>query len=179
MDTDNNSIWKDLDALAMSAYTSNFLVSSSIITMRQYLEESIIPRNEWVLWNGGRHGQFYTPNFQSWPRSIYQWWLLYHPSFFYLPSERTFSKWGQILSERRSPIQPKRMEKILFLNMNQRFLKFFLRKCRDEQVTNGLILFKVCFYFIMFNFSPRTKVSRQEYGVTMSGTWIIHIFSVL
>lgn len=90
--------------------------------------------------------------------------------FFIYHLKGRFSKWGQILSERRSSIQPKRMEKILFLNMNQRFLKFFLRKCRDEQVTNGLILFKVCFYFIMFNFSPRTKVSRQEYGVTMSGT---------
>nr|CAI5861409.1 unnamed protein product [Callosobruchus analis] len=40
-----------------------------------------------------------------------------------VPSERIFSKSGQILSEKRSTIKPKRMEKILFLNANQRFLQ--------------------------------------------------------
>lgn len=114
-DADNDSIWKDFDALATSASTSNSIVSSSIITMRQYLEERIIPRNECPL----------------------KWWqarALLYPELSNLaekylsvtatsvPSERTFSKSGQILSERRSSIQPNRMEKILFLNMNQRFL---------------------------------------------------------
>nr|CAH7720965.1 unnamed protein product [Callosobruchus chinensis] len=40
-----------------------------------------------------------------------------------VPSERIFSKSGQTLSEKRSTIKPKRMEKILFLNANQRFLQ--------------------------------------------------------
>ncbi|KFM76799.1 hypothetical protein X975_12315, partial [Stegodyphus mimosarum] len=39
------------------------------------------------------------------------------------PSERTFSKSGQIQSENRCSIQMKRMEKVLFLNMNKRFLR--------------------------------------------------------
>lgn len=115
-DDDNDSIWKDFDALATSASTSNSVVSSSIITMRQYLEERIIPRNECPL----------------------KWWqarAILYPELSNLaekylsvmatsvPSERTFSKSGQILSERRSSIQPKRMEKILFLNINKRFLQ--------------------------------------------------------
>ncbi|GBP41625.1 Zinc finger BED domain-containing protein 1 [Eumeta japonica] len=114
-DAGNDSIWKDFDALATSESTSNSIVSSSIITIRQYLEERIIPRNECPL----------------------KWWqarAILYPELSNLvekylsvmvtsvPSERTFSKSGQILSERRSSIQPKRMEKILFLNINQRFL---------------------------------------------------------
>nr|XP_022920550.1 zinc finger BED domain-containing protein 1-like [Onthophagus taurus] len=116
-DIDNDCIWKDFDALATSASATNCTnsVSSSTITMRQYLEERIIPRNECPL----------------------KWWqarAILYPELSNLaekylsvmatsvPSERTFSKSGQILSERRSSIQPKRMEKILFLNMNQRFL---------------------------------------------------------
>ncbi|CAH2101176.1 unnamed protein product [Euphydryas editha] len=69
-DANNDSIWKDFDALATSASASNSTVSSSIITMRQYLEERIIPRNE-CPFNGGRRGLFYTPNSQTWLRNIY------------------------------------------------------------------------------------------------------------
>ncbi|CAG9792721.1 unnamed protein product [Diatraea saccharalis] len=48
-DADMNSIWKDFDTLVTSASTSNTVVCSSIITMKQYLEERIIPRNECPL----------------------------------------------------------------------------------------------------------------------------------
>ncbi|CAH0730417.1 unnamed protein product, partial [Brenthis ino] len=114
-DTDNDSLWKEFDALTSSASASNSTVSSSIITMRQYLEERIIHRNECPL----------------------KWWQkreILYPELSNLAekylsvmatsvsSERTFSKSGQILSEKRSSIKPKRMEKVLFLNMNQRFL---------------------------------------------------------
>ncbi|CAH0715460.1 unnamed protein product, partial [Brenthis ino] len=114
-DTDNDSLWKEFDALTTSASASNSTVSSSIITMRQYLEERIIHRNECPL----------------------KWWQkreILYPELSNLAekylsvmatsvsSERTFSKSGQILSEKRSSIKPKRMEKVLFLNMNQRFL---------------------------------------------------------
>ncbi|XP_074030331.1 E3 SUMO-protein ligase ZBED1-like [Leptinotarsa decemlineata] len=115
-DDNEDSIWKGFDNLVTSASASNSLVSSSIITMRQYLEERIIPRNECPL----------------------RWWqarTLLYPELSSLadkylsvmassvPSERTFSKSGQILSERRCSIKPKRMEKLLFLNMNQRFFQ--------------------------------------------------------
>lgn len=114
-DADKESIWKDFDSLATSESAANSTVSSSIIIMRQYLEERIIPRNECPL----------------------KWWqarAILYPELSNLaekylsvmatsvPSERTFSKSGQILNERRSSILPKRMEKILFLNMNHRFL---------------------------------------------------------
>ncbi|CAB3252797.1 unnamed protein product [Arctia plantaginis] len=114
-DANNDSIWIDFDTSVTSASASNSQVSSSIITLRQYLEKRFIPRNECPL----------------------KWWqtrALLYPELSNLaakyfsematsvPSERTFSKLGQILSERRSSIQPKRMEKILFLNINQRFL---------------------------------------------------------
>ncbi|XP_045766856.1 E3 SUMO-protein ligase ZBED1-like [Maniola jurtina] len=114
-DADNDSLWKDFDALATSASASNSMVSSSIITMRQYLEERIIPRNECPLkWWQARAILY--PELSN----LAEKYLSVMASS--VPSERTFSKSGQILSERRSSIQPKRMEKILFLNMNQRFL---------------------------------------------------------
>lgn len=115
-DADSDSIWKDFDALVSSASASNSVVSSSIITIRQYLEERIIPRNECPLrWWQARAILY--PGLSS----LADKYLSVMASS--VPSERTFSKSGQILSERRSSIQPKRMEKILFLNMNQRFLQ--------------------------------------------------------
>lgn len=115
-DADNVSIWTDFDTLvATSKSASNSVVSSSIITMRQYLEECIIPRNECPLKYWQARAILY-PELSS----LAEKYLSVMATS--VPSERTFSKSGQILSERRSSIQPKRMEKILFLNMNQRFL---------------------------------------------------------
>ncbi|XP_035228889.1 zinc finger BED domain-containing protein 1-like [Stegodyphus dumicola] len=114
-DTNEDSIWKDFDARVTSNSVSNSTVSS-IVTMRQYFEERILSRNECPL----------------------KWWqarALLYPELSILaekylsimatsgPSERTFSKSGQIQSEKRCSIQPKRMEKVLFLNMNKRLLR--------------------------------------------------------
>lgn len=111
---DNDSIWKEFDAKVLaSGSTSNAV--SSIITMRQYMEEKILSRNECPLkWWQARTVLY--PELSS----LAQKYLSIMATS--VPSERTFSKSGQILSERRSSLKPKRMEKILFLNMNQKFI---------------------------------------------------------
>jgi hypothetical protein len=112
---EEDSIWMEFDSMTSSGATSS-TVPASILTMRQYMEEKRINRQENPL----------------------KWWqarTILYPELADLakkylsamstsvPSERIFSKSGCILSERRSSLKPKRMEKILFLNMNQRFLK--------------------------------------------------------
>lgn len=112
----SSSLWSKFDAKAKASITSTSKssVAASIITLRQYIEEKNIPRDECPL----------------------KWWkarAILYPELSSLadkylsimatsvPSERTFSKSGIILSDKRSSLKPKRMEKILFLNMNQRF----------------------------------------------------------
>lgn len=117
---DDNSIWREFDAnaKACSSLGARSTVAASIITIRQfrqYTEEKIIGRLECPL----------------------KWWqerAILYPELSYLaekyltvmatsvPSERTFSKSGLIISDRRSSLKPKRMEKILFLNMNKRLI---------------------------------------------------------
>ncbi|KAJ8720669.1 hypothetical protein PYW08_006134 [Mythimna loreyi] len=138
---DNNSIWKDFDALATSTSASNSIVSSSIITMRQYLEERIIPRNDCPL----KWWQVRAVPYPELSNLAEKYLSVMATS---VPSERIFSKSGQISSKRRSSIKPKRMEKILFLNMNQRF--FFLNTFMIFSVNCGPILF----FFFNLKFVP-------------------------
>lgn len=42
-----------------------------------------------------------------------------------VPCERIFSKTGQILTDRRSSLSPSKVEKIVFLNYNLKFLQNF------------------------------------------------------
>lgn len=97
----NDSIWKDFDPLATSESTSNSIVSSSIITIRQYLEERIIPRNECPL----KWWQVRSILYPELSNLVEKYLSVMATS---VSSERTFSKSGQILSERRSSIQPKK-----------------------------------------------------------------------
>ena len=111
---DEDSIWVEFDNLTKSNIVSSN-TPSSIVTMRQNLEEKQISRQENPLkWWQKRHILY--PELSTLARK----YLSMMSSS--VPSERIFSKSGQILSERRSSLKPNRMEKILFLNVNQRLL---------------------------------------------------------
>nr|CAH7714552.1 unnamed protein product [Callosobruchus chinensis] len=114
VDEDSESIWAEFDKRTSCATTST--VAVTIITMRQYLEEKLCIRKDDPLKWWQARGLLY-PQLAD---LVKKYLCVMATS---VPSERIFSKSGQILSEKRSTIKPKRMEKILFLNANQRFLQ--------------------------------------------------------
>lgn len=111
-DVEEESIWMEFDTRTAISTTST--AASHIITMRQYIEEKIIYRKE----NPLKWWQTRAPLYPQLSNLAQKYLCVMATS---VPSERIFSKSGQILSEKRACIKPKRMEKILFLNMNQRF----------------------------------------------------------
>jgi hypothetical protein len=107
---DEDNIWFDIDQQRSSITVTP--TSSATIELRQYIEEAVIPRESDPL----------------------EWWKIreiLYPTLAKLakkylcitatsvPSERIFSKSGQIISEKRSRLSPKLVEKMLFLNANK------------------------------------------------------------
>ena len=85
------------------------------IEARQYIEEKIIPR---------KHSCY-----EWWKRNSIHYTLLNRLAAKYLscpgtsvPSERLFSKAGELVSAKRSRIKPKNVDMFLFLNQNSQFL---------------------------------------------------------
>lgn len=106
---EDDLIWGDFDRRMSSVIVTP--TSSAIMEVRQYLEEAYISRlDDPLMWWRGR--------------------TLVYPRLFHLarkkfcvvatsvPSERVFSKSGQLISERRSRLSAKNVQMIMFLNWN-------------------------------------------------------------
>ena len=104
-----DSIWAEFDkSVASNVKTST---SSSLIELRQYNEDEMIPRtSDPLLWWKSREILYPTLSKIAKKR-------LCAPATS-VPSERVFSKAGQLISERRSRLKSGAIEKILFLNAN-------------------------------------------------------------
>ena len=89
------------------------VVFDTRIEARQYMEEKIIPRKQSC--------------FEWWRQNSVHYTLLSRLASKYLscsgtsvPSERLFSKAGELVTQKRSRIKPKNVDMFLFLNQNSK-----------------------------------------------------------
>lgn len=115
-DSNESSIWQDFDRKVLSATAMTTPLSDSIIELRRYSEEPIIKRHENAL-------QWWKSRSSIYPRlgRLAKRYLSVVATS--VPSERVFSKTGLIVSEKRSRLKAENVQKIVFLNGNQSFLK--------------------------------------------------------
>ncbi|XP_044140147.1 E3 SUMO-protein ligase ZBED1-like isoform X1 [Bufo gargarizans] len=105
------SFWADFDERVADAVTFFNPTSHAMAEMRGYLEESLIPRTEDPLaWWKTR-------------QTIYERLATIAKTRLCIvatsvPAERIFSKAGQIISERRSRLNPNKVRQLIFLNAN-------------------------------------------------------------
>lgn len=106
---EDNLIWGDFDRRMSSVIVTP--TSSAIMEVRQYLEEAYISRlDDPLMWWRGRTSvylrlsHFTRKKFCVVATSV--------------PSERVFSKSGQLISERRSRLSAKNVQMVMFLNWN-------------------------------------------------------------
>ncbi|XP_068179073.1 E3 SUMO-protein ligase ZBED1-like [Antennarius striatus] len=113
---DNNELWQLLDESINSSRSSSSVVDATVEVDR-YLAEVNIARAEDPLmyWKG--HKRQY-PHLYTLSRT----WLCSPASS--VPCEQVFSKAGEILSKRRNRLNPRTLEKLLFLNENEQKYKF-------------------------------------------------------
>lgn len=105
-----SSIWGDF-MKSVSNVVSN-PTSTSIIEMRQYTEDSLLHLNADPLnWWKSRE------NLHKSLSKLARKYLCIPATS--VPSERVFSKTGQIISDRRSRLKPSNVQKIIFLNQNK------------------------------------------------------------
>ena len=104
-------LWCAFDQHVADVTAKRTSTSNSVIEMRQYVQQKMIGRKESpVLW---------------WKENCYNYSRLQFLAKKYLcipatsvPSERLFSKAGQLVSARRSRLKPKHVNTYLFLNKN-------------------------------------------------------------
>jgi len=108
-DEHDDDIWGEFDRRSSTTVSTPTL--SAIIEVRQYLEEPNIGRHEdpLVWWKGGV--SVYPKLSAMAKRQL----SIVATS---VPSERVFSKSGQLISERRSRLTAKNVQMVMFLNAN-------------------------------------------------------------
>lgn len=106
-----SSLWKHFDTKVAQVKTTATPSVMVTLMMRQYLEMPHLERTKHPL-------EFWKKYKQTFPE-------LYEISLKYLcvpatsvPSERVFSKTGQITNDRRNRLSPKNLDYIIFLNSN-------------------------------------------------------------
>ena len=106
-----NSIWQEFDAGVENVVQSLNPTATIIVEVDKYLQEPPIPRTQDPLkwWNNNR--QIYPTLFIMMKKRL----CIQATS---VPSERVFSKSGQIVSTKRSRLLSKKVEQIVFLNYN-------------------------------------------------------------
>jgi len=114
MDVEMNkedSIWNEFDMEVSDIIQSRDPTALIISEIDKYLQEPLIPRTEDPLkwWNENKN--IYSTLFEIMKRRL----CIQASS---VPSERVFSKGGQIVTEKRSRLTSKRVEQIIFLNCN-------------------------------------------------------------
>ncbi|CAH1109423.1 unnamed protein product [Psylliodes chrysocephalus] len=105
---EEDSIWKSFEAKVVKNTST---VAASIIEMKQYAEENNIKRKDDPLkWWKIREAVY--PNLSKLAKKYLG------VTATSVPSERVFSKAGQVVSVRRSRLKPKNVEKVVYLNGN-------------------------------------------------------------
>ncbi|CAI6355807.1 unnamed protein product [Macrosiphum euphorbiae] len=106
-----NSIWQEFDAGVENVVQSLNPTATIIVEVDKYPQEPPIPRTQDPLkwWNNNR--QIYPTLFIMMKKRL----CIQATS---VPSERVFSKSGQIVSTKRSRLLSKKVEQIVFLNYN-------------------------------------------------------------
>nr|XP_043873805.1 E3 SUMO-protein ligase ZBED1-like [Solea senegalensis] len=107
----NSELWWLLDDAINSSGSSSSVVADAVIEVDRYLAEMNISRDEdpLVYWHG--HKAMY-PHLHK----LAVTWLCSPASS--VPCERVFSKAGEVLSKKRNHLNPKTLEKLVFLNKN-------------------------------------------------------------
>ncbi|CAL9706231.1 unnamed protein product [Knipowitschia caucasica] len=104
-------IWADFDTQAVSSQQHRTAATDALIELRHYLEEKIIPRDHDPL-------QWWKDHTQAFPflsRLASKYLGIVASS---VPSERIFSKTGELISQRRNRLKGKNVNMLLFLNKN-------------------------------------------------------------
>jgi len=106
-----DSIWNEFDSEVSEIIQSRDPTALIITEVDKYIQEPLIPRTEDPLkwWNENKN--IYSTLFEIMKRR-----LCAQASS--VPSERVFSKGGQIVTEKRSRLTSKKVEQIIFLNCN-------------------------------------------------------------
>lgn len=105
------SIWDHFEQKKSNFITTSGSSSENIITLRQYLELPLLPRTSNPL--------LYWKSMKTNNPHLYKLYLKYSciPATS-VPSERIFSKAGQLTNLRRNRLDPKHLDYIIFLNAN-------------------------------------------------------------
>jgi len=106
-----SSVWEDFDERVADAVSISNPTSTAMAAMRGYLAETLIPRQENPLaWWKARQGVY-----EGLTAVMKRRLCIVATS---VPSERVFSKTGQIISESRNRLSPNKVRQIVFLNAN-------------------------------------------------------------
>ncbi|XP_011407706.1 PREDICTED: zinc finger BED domain-containing protein 4-like [Amphimedon queenslandica] len=106
-----DSLWASFDRKVCQASSHRTDSTDSFIEVKRYFEAKVIARKDnpllWWKENGHQfpHVMKVAKKYLAIPRSS-------------VPSERLFSKAGELISQRRSQLKPKNVDMILFLNKN-------------------------------------------------------------
>ena len=107
-------LWATFDEKVAEATSHRSESTDAFIEVKRYFEERNIERSDPLQWwkeNGARfpHLMMLAKKYLAIPGSS-------------VPSERLFSKAGELISEKRSQLKPKNVDTILFLNKNLKVL---------------------------------------------------------
>ena len=108
---EGNTLWQAFDAKIANRINSRQGMADCIFERRQYFEDQLIPRQneplEWWHENSNRY--------QGLSKLAKKYLCITATS---VPSERLFSKAGELVSHKRSCLKPKNVDMLLFLNHN-------------------------------------------------------------
>lgn len=110
--TQESAIWKDFDQQVSGLVTSNRNpTADSVLEVRAFVEEPLVKRSSNPLTWWQSRGVVYPRLYEVMMKRL----CIVATS---VPSERVFSKMGQIISERRHRFSSAKVSQLLFLNAN-------------------------------------------------------------
>jgi len=108
-----NLIWGNFDSRTITVQAQTSPQTEAILQVRQYVEEPFIGRRENTLaWWSARMKVY--PHLSKWALRNF---CMVTTS---VPSERVFSKAGQLISERRARLSSKNVQAVMFTNANMK-----------------------------------------------------------
>ena len=110
-EVEKDTLWASFDTKVAQATSHRTDATDAFLEIKRYFETKVIERkSDPLLWWRSNGGQF--PHVME----VAQKYLAIPGSS--VPSERLFSKAGELVSQRRSCLKPKTIDMILFLNKN-------------------------------------------------------------
>lgn len=109
--TSSTAIWEDFDETVVNVIGGNNSTAAGIIELDKYLNEPLLRRDENPLLWWSERKKVYPLLYEIMKRRL----CIMATS---VPCERIFSKAGQVVTNRRSRLDSKKISEILFLNHN-------------------------------------------------------------